>query len=143
VRPGYTYTTPGPHKRSMMNTFDNTIIYPLDMEKLAASVGMDVKHSVEFNGEYGLLINPIDNTVGLMHKEAILYIETPFALDVYKKIEGAVSLMPSWSAKLTVDEAKEYTKDAVTIAKFMGERRGYNRRLQNNERGVTDWLNGQ
>lgn len=126
-----------------MNTPDTIEVTPLDADKVSLMLTELVGQSAELGGRWAI-IGRQDGAWGLVYDECVLLLPTEdtdeVRMDVYKKKQGYISMVPSWTVGLSRKDLRKNTLPPTTLRDFMGERYNDNGRIQINTAVVCQWM---
>ena len=121
-----------------MNNLDTTKCMPIDNERMNAFLTEQVGESAGFTQEWALIEGKGLICTELVGRE---FTKGLITLEIQKIKPNVIQLFPSWEAKFSEEELKEYSKAPITVGEFVKARRGYNSRLEANEWRINEWLN--
>ena len=130
-----------------MNTFDNTNCTLIDWSPLNEALTDQIGKPVRIEGFEALVTagpEPMLLDREIVAKRAV---NGKFTLPVFdyptydEQGQTSIVIFPCFDVHLTMDQILGCLGESVSLAEYVGDRRGYNARLSNNEYSVREWLN--
>ena len=133
----------------MKYTAENVTVYPISKAKINAHVMEKIPHEhsdrLDVTFSWAIVKSP---KLAIINDEFVGtdITDNKIVLDVYRttlRPDGSesFSMMPEYQITFTTDEIEPYLDKPVTLAEFTKERRGYNSRIEQNERSWVRFFN--